>query len=923
MGDAVALHAVRSTRVVGRAPERARIDAFADSLSDGARALTVRGESGIGKTTIWRYGVERCRRAGFNVLVTRPAEEEMPLALVGLVDLLEHVPVDAGALGDDDDPLVRGRAVLETLRRLAAGGPTVVAVDDVQWLDSASARALRYAFRRLDAEPIGLLAASRLGAEEEDRLAAAASLPPGRVEILELGPLGLDALRQVLRAEAQTISRAALRRIHEVSGGNPLYAIELARNVAVEDGTLLATGTLPMPVSLQDAIAARLARMPPEPLPLLETVSALGSTSLKELRVALGDAEVDKLLPTAVQHGFLIVDEELDVRFAHPLVASAVYGRMSPIDRRALHARLAGLAADADVRARHLALSTDGPDAEVAQLLEEAAERAGRCGASDLAAEFMGHSLRLTPAEAPDDSRRRALGEIEHLAAAGEVSRALGLADELLARLPPGPGRAEALVQLAQLEDDDLQRSEGLLLRALEDARDDQLLRGRVLDRLGWLRGVFLGDLRSGIGCAHEAFAIADEAGDPGLQMLAGAGLAFMEAFAGTPRPERMSRAVALEEEIGRPVLWAGPRVLLGKNLLWAGELDTAVELFDAALADAERSRNERLRSYRLYDLALANCAVGDFGKARDLAGRGLESAQDAEDEHVEAWLLYPVALANAWLGHADEARAAAEQRLKWATRRGERPGIARARSVLGLLALSEGDPDAAASELSASARLLEEMGVGHPGAIPVLPDAVEALLALGDVEAAGPLLQRLDWQADAVGSPWAAAAAERGRGLLLLAEGDVQSAVTTLEASARLLDGLGYRPDAARATLALGRALLRAGQRTRAADALAEARGRFADLGARLWELRAVDELERVAPGRAAGQLTPTEGRIAGLVAEGRKNREIGEELFMSLATVEAHLTRIYRKLGIRSRSELAGLVHSGGVDVSTDDSE
>jgi DNA-binding CsgD family transcriptional regulator len=919
VGDAVALHAVRLTRVVGREPERARIDAFADSLNDGARALTVRGESGIGKTTLWRYGVERCRGAGFNVLVTRPAEEEMPLALVGLVDLLEHVPVEAAALGDDDDPLVRGRAVLETLRRLASNGPTVVAVDDVQWLDSASARALRYAFRRLDAEPIGLLAASRLGAEEEDRLAAAASLPPGRAEIVELGPLGPDSLRLMLRGEVESLSRAALRRIHEVSGGNPLYALELARGVAVEDGTLPATGALPMPISLQDAIAARLARMPPEPMPLLETVSALGSTTVKELRTALGDAEVDKLLPIALEHGFLAVGEGLDVRFAHPLVASAVYGRMSPIDRQALHARLASLADDPDVRARHLALSTDGPDEAVAQLLEEAAERAGRRGASDLAAEFMGHSLRLTPPDG-DGARRRALGEIEHLAAAGEVSRALGLADELLARLPPGPGRAEALVQLAQLEDDDLQRSEGLLLRALEDAQGDQLLRGRVLDRLGWLRGVFLGDLRSGIGCSNEAVAIADEAGEPGLQMLAGAGLAFMEAFAGTPKPERMARAVALEEEIGRPVLWAGPRVLLGKNLLWSGELDVAVELFQAAAADAERSRNERLRSYRLYDLALANCLAGDLGRARELAVRGLESAQDAEDEHVEGWLLYPVALVNAWLGRADEARAAANRRLSWATRRGERPGIARARGVLGLLALSEGDNELAATELAIAARLLDEMGVGHPGAIPVLPDAVEALLAVGDLGAVT-LLERLEGQAAAVGSPWAAAAAERCRGLLLVAEGDPAAAIAALEGSVRLLDGLGYKPDAARATLSLGQALLRANQRTRAADVLAEARGRFADLGARLWELRAVDELERVAPGRAAGELTPTEGKIAGLVADGRRNREIGEELFLSLATVEAHLTRIYRKLDIRSRSELAGLVHSGAVTVSSDE--
>ena len=799
--------------------------------------------------------------------------------------------------------------------------PTVVAIDDAQWLDSASARALRYSLRRLDEEPIGLLAAARLGSGGEDRLAAAGSLPPGRSEALDLGPLSIGALRRVLRASVETISRPALQRIHEVSGGNPLYALELARSLPAGEDAARATGSLPLPDSLQAAIELRLARMPREPMPLLETVSAVGSTSVKALRATLGDDEVNRLLPLAVEHGLLVVDEGLEVRFSHPLVGSAVYGRMSPIARRSLHARLAGLAADPDVRARHLALSTDGRDAGVAQLLEDAAERAGRRGASDLAAEFIGHSLRLTPAEREDDARRRALGEIEHLAAAGEVSRALSLADGLLERLEPGRGRAEALVQLAQLENDDLERGEALLLRALEYAREDELLRGRVLDRLGWLRGVFLGDLRSGIGCAHEALSIADDLGDPGLQMLAAAGLAFMETLAGTPRPEHTARALALEEEIGTPVLWAGPRALLGKQLLWSGELDRATALFEAALADAARSRNERLRSYRLYDLALANCAAGNLATAQELVRQGMESARDAEDEHVEGWLLYPAALVHAWLGHAAEARAAARRRLEWAVSRGERPGIARARSVLGLLALSEGDPATAERELSEAVQLLEEMGVGHPGAIPALPDAVEALVGCGDSPAAGRVLGRLERQAAAVDSPWASAAAERCHGLLLLADGDADAAVARLEAAAASFDRIGYRADAARSLLALGRALLRGGYRMRAADVVAEARGRFSDLGAVLWEARAVEELERVAPGRAAGELTKAERRIAALVADGRKNREIGEELFMSVASVEAHLTRVYRKLEIGSRSELARLVADGTVAVSDED--
>ena len=204
-------------------------------------------------------------------------------------------------------------------------------------------------------------------------------------------------------------------------------------------------------------------------------------------------------------------------------------------------------------------------------------------------------------------------------------------------------------------------------------------------------------------------------------------------------------------------------------------------------------------------------------------------------------------------------------------------------------------------------------MGYRNPGAFPVLPDAIEALALSGDQAAAEALLARLEQEAEAIASPWALAAAERARGTLALARGSPGDAAALLRSAADAFERLGCAPDAARAVLLHGRALLRAGRRAHAADALADARRRFAAIGAPLWEARATAELERAAPGRARGELTPTERRIAGLVAEGRRNREIGQALFMSVATVEAHLTRTYRKLGIRSRSELARRVADG----------
>ena len=225
---------------------------------------------------------------------------------------------------------------------------------------------------------------------------------------------------------------------------------------------------------------------------------------------------------------------------------------------------------------------------------------------------------------------------------------------------------------------------------------------------------------------------------------------------------------------------------------------------------------------------------------------------------------------------------------------------------------------EAASRLLAEAAELLEEMGFANPGAFPILPDAVEALAAGGDLTMAEALLERLDLQAASGDNAWAAAAADRARGALLLARGEADAAAEGLEAAAASFDRMGYAADGARAVLLHGQALLRRGQRTVAAEVLADARARFAGMGAALWEARAAENLERASPGRAGGGLTDAESRIAALVANGMKNKEIGQALFMSVATVEAHLTRIYRKLGIRSRSELARRVADRSVQAS-----
>ena len=848
--------------VVGREAELARIDAFLATLPQGARALVIRGEAGIGKTALWRAALGRCRAASVPVLVTRPAEEEMSLALGGLVDLFEHVDLDTEALLRDDNPFARGRAVLNALRLQTETGPVVIAIDDAQWLDLASARALRFALRRLDAAPVGVVATARPGIETDDPLGLLSALPPGRVDGADLGPLGPAAIRRVLAGTVSAISRPMLRRIHEVSGGNPLYAIELARGLPAQGEDEPQPGELHLPDSLQEAITRRLETVDPELALLLETAAALGRASVHELRQALPGSEMDALLAAAGEHGLLVVDENLAVRFSHPTIGSAVYERMSPLTRRSLHGRLAGQASDPDVRARHLALSTDEPDAAVAQLLEEAADRAALRAAFDVAADFAGHSVRLTPPDDSEAARRRAITEMENRAVAGEVSRALALADRLVATIPAGPGRAEVLLKRAYFEDDEWETSEAYLLRALEESRDDELLHSRVLEQLGWVGSMFRGDLGDGLERTREAVAIADRVGTPDLRLITTTYLAFLEGLAGEPRCNELARAVLRAEGGGWPFEWEDPRVLHAELLLWSGELRSARKLLASVHEDIVRTGNEVNHPYCLFDLSLLECAAGNAALAADLAREGVEAARDTADTWGETVLLYPLALANAWLGRAEPARAAAERRLDEASWRGERPGIVRAHSVLGLLALSEGNAGTASRLLAEAAELLEEMGFANPGAFPILPDAVEALAAGGDLTMAEALLERLDLQAASGDNAWAAAAADRARGALLLARGEADAAAEGLEAAAASFDRMGYAADGARAVLLHGQALLRRGQRTVAAEVLADARARFAGMerralgSARGGEPRA--RLARASRRRADGRREP-----------------------------------------------------------------
>lgn len=883
--------------LVGRDPELDRIDQTVRSIAEGTRFLVIRGEAGIGKTRLWAEAVDRHRRAGHRCLVTRCSEEESRGPLVGLAELFGDTDAGAGVLAPDIDRFERGRAVLATLRRLCRESPVVVAIDDVNWLDPVSAPALRSAFRRLDAEPVLVLATERSDASTppDDR-----TLPADRRDEIFLGPLPLDATRVVATSVVDVIPRPTVARIHALSGGNPLYAAELARH-AHRFGDSLETS---LPATLAGALTNRLSAVSDEVLDVVHVVAALGPSSAGLIaRAVPGDAPA--LLARAVESGLLTVGEDLLVRVSHPLLASSALAALDPEQRRMLHGRLAGAVVDPDARARHVALSCVEPDRAAAAELQEAATRAARRGAVAVAADLAWHSVRVTPPDDVEARIRRVFAAIAHRAAAGEKATALIEGDRLVAMLPPGPVRAEAIALRVGI---DFDGGDEYLAQALVEAGDDEPLRGRILELRGWLDVVHRAELEKGMDQASEALAIATRLGDVTLEMLAAGTVAAAGLLLGRPRDDLMDRALELARraETGAgQLLGRGPVSTYGRHCLWCGRLDEArTILVDLHRASVEAGL-EFSRPYRILDLAALEIASGNLAAAAELADEGVEAAADAGNAQAVAWLGYPVGIVQSHLGDAPRARDAANLLRARAAQQDGRSRLVMAHHVLGVLALASGAPSVALVALAPALRMMREIGVRLPSVVPVLPDAIEAVALAGDRGLAGQLSAELAELASDLHQPWIDAAAVRGRGMAALV--GRADAAGPLADAARRFDELGYRVDAARTLLQLGRALRRSGRRNAAADTLADARRRFAGMGAEPWVMQADAELERVAPGRERAELTPTEARIATMVAAGLRNREIAAQLYVSVATVEAHLTRMYRKLGVRSRTELA----------------
>ncbi len=854
--------------IVGRESELVAVREFVAS----GHALVLTGEAGIGKTSLWNAGIEAARERGLRVLVAQPASAEIRLSFAALGDLLDGVPL-AGVPGpqrhalevallreEPDGAPPEPRAIpagfLSALRALA---PVLVAVDDVQWLDAPSADALAFAARRLGGVPVRFLLARRSATELER------TLRPVR---LAVGPLGLGSTRRLLAGRlGLALSRRLLRSVFDASGGNPLFALELGRTLVGRSPPEIGE-ELALPEALEDLVGARVAAMEPGVRRLV-------------LALALGaDVRAAELPDEALRAGAVVLDGER-VRLAHPLLGAVARSRAGPAERRALHRRLARASADETQRARHLALATSRPDAALATALATAAEHERRRGAAHDAAELARHALRLTP---PGGAERpaRLLALAEQLDVIGDGPGVTRLLAPRLESLPPGAARVRAHVLLSDVAEQyaDADRH---LDAALAESAGDPRLRAPVLaqkathaaigrvERIGeaeaWAAEA-LGGAGDGAGAVLQSLAWA--------RSLRAAPLADLTPLEGVPLDLSLERVEAVRQ-------------------VWRGELGVARASLGRLLALADARGEEWAYAVLRMHLCELELRAGEWDAAERLLEEWHESA--TSEMFVSPAGERCRALLAAGRGDAETAERWAAEAIAGAESVGgawDRLEGLRARGVAQLLGHA---PERAAESLGAVWDHARREGIEDPGAFPVAPELVEALAESGDGDAALAVSEHLRELSERQDHPWGRAGVQRCQ------------AVMGLPADTGPADGHGLRFDSARTLLALGRAHRRSRRWGAARRVLEQAVEAFDALGSPGWAEQARAELARVGARRPrpSGELSDAERRVAELAATGRANKEIARALFISVHTVETHLTRAYAKLGVRSRTQLA----------------
>ncbi|WP_159774489.1 helix-turn-helix transcriptional regulator [Streptomyces sp. HM190] len=919
-----------------------------EQLARGGSVL-VHGSAGIGKSTVLRALAAEYDTTARTVLRCSATESESHLPFLALTDLLglvvdevsdqlpapQRTALESALTGRGESTLQRDGlalrlAVLSALRALAAKGPVLIVADDLQWLDPASVELLGFAARRLGEMPVRMLCAVRTSTDpqghEQDRYLRAS--PPDTLA-LRVTPLSRAHVAELLENRGYTgLPRSTVRDIHRTSGGNPLFALELGRALADSPTPPRPGEPLPVPTSLRTLVLNRLDMLPAEARRTLLVASAGARPTLALLRAA-GREDAEAETARAVELGLLAPERESPgVRFAHPLVSAALYAEATAQERRAAHAALSTAAVDPIERARHLALSTTGADPQVAARLGEAAAVARDRGAPSVAAELGLLAARHTPADAAPSSDERRLQAAEDALTAGENDLARDIAREVLGRATEPAERVRAWMVVIEAAGQSIAEVDAVYPQALADAGDDPRLLALVHYQLAWRALVIDGDFAAGRAEAACSAELAARAGDRRTELLALAHQAQVETLMGHPdAPATIKKALKEPQDPKLACHHNGAGATRFRWLMMSDQFGDARATATALLREVRRRGMVESEVHYVRFLAEIELRTGHCGRALDLAREGYGLARDSGiGEGASAML---TSLAEAAGGDVERAQALAREAAEHAEQDGDLMYLSRALGALGHAQLVAGDAAGTVRSLRRVRELEEGLGVTDPARGRWQADLAEALVRVGEIAEAQDVIDVTRQRAMRLGRESILAVLDRAEALVRAAQGDHDAAVRQLTSAQDRLARLGCGLEEARASYALAR--LRAMPQSLGVPArpgVAPVPGPAAyDEAARLFRrcralpwLRQVEQVAAapapvpqpaIAPSAldALAGLAATERQVAELVMEGATNREIAGKLYISVKTVEATLTRVYRKLGIRSRVDIVRL--------------
>ena len=912
--------------LVGREAECARIaELLAVARDERSGVLIVSGEPGIGKSALCAWAAEQA--AGMRMLSVTGVECEADLPFAGLASLcgpelarVATLPVpqaralDAALARADPAPVDRlsiGAAVLSLLAAAATDGPMLVIVDDAQWLDEASAHALRFAARRLSVEGIAMLIATRPG--------SAFDLDGNGLSALAVEPLDEVASRRLLAAEHGSLAAPVVELLVAHSAGNPLALIEAPRALsdAQRAGAEAIQGPVPIGHALAAALLLRVAPLPAETRHALLVASATTSNRVAPVLAALTELGLDpSALEPAERSAVIAVDaERLEMR--HPLLRSAIYRDADGPSRRAVHAALARVT-DGNERAWHLGQAAVGEDEAAAAELEAAGLRARARGALAAASAALAFAARLSP---PGEGRTRRLTEAARDAqVAGHPATAERLLDAALAQGPDPLTRADIQHlrgRVLVLQGKNEAASHVLVTEAAR-VRETAPARAAAMLADACLEAMLSADVGRAIALARDACSIAP-ATDPGTVVFASTMLAGALVVEGNrAEASQLLDGVLPALRAADPLTEAGQLVSFAAQCyFWLERYEVAAELLTALTSTARRNSAPAA-------LLLPLTCHGELELRR---GRWTAAAAEFEEAaYLSAELAEPVyaaypleCLARLTAATGEEWRC--RDYIARATRLVERHhnefGRLYIHSALGLLELGLGRPKAAIEALEQAAQLVARNGIGEPNIVHWQPDLIEAYAVSGRRTAALAAMAELERQAERTDGLWVRGTLARCRGLLAAAN----DALAHFHESAELLEAANFPFELARTHLFRGAHARRDGRRRDARIDLQAAATCFDAIGAVPWSSRAYAELRasgvsrrRHADHATRVELTAHELRVARMVAEGASNREAAAALFLSPKTVEYHLGNIYRKLGVRRRAELAAVASAHG---------